>query len=124
MKSIHSLAFAFVAIGSRLAAPVAAQPDAVQAPGAPAIAAEREAAFVAMPADEETLSSLRGGAQTWNDATLTGTTADNYARNVTTGSNSIAGGSFENMSGIPVVIQNTGANVLIQNALVLNVQMN
>lgn len=124
MKSIHSLAFACVAIGSLLAAPVAAQPDAVPAPGAPAIAADREAAFVAMPADEETLSASRGGAQTWNEATLTGTTADNYARNVTTGSNSIGGGSFENMSGLPVVIQNTGANVLIQNALVLNVQMN
>jgi len=124
MKSIHSLAFACVAIGSLLAAPVAAQPDAVPAPGTSAIAADREAAFEAMPADEETLSASRGGAQTWNEATLTGTTADNYARNVTTGSNSIAGGSFENMSGLPVVIQNTGANVLIQNALVLNLQMN
>jgi hypothetical protein len=88
------------------------------------MAAEREAAFVAMPADEDTLSSLRGGAQTTNEATLTGTTADNYARNVNTGSNSIGGGSFENMSGLPVVIQNTGANVLIQNSMILNLQMN
>ncbi|MEJ8855268.1 hypothetical protein WKW79_11850 [Variovorax robiniae] len=125
MKSIHSLAFACVAIGSLLAAPVAAQPDAVPASGASAIAAaDQAAAFVAMPADEDTLSASRGGAQTTNEATLTGTTADNYARNVNTGSNSIGGGSFENMSGLPVVIQNTGANVLIQNSMILNLQMN
>ncbi|MEJ8845949.1 hypothetical protein [Variovorax rhizosphaerae] len=126
MKSIHSLAFACVAIGSLLAAPVAAQPPAAAEPaaGASASAADHVAAFVAIPADEETLSASRGGVQTWNDATLTGTTADNSARNVTTGSNSIAGGSFENMSGLPVVIQNTGANVLIQNSVILNLQMN
>jgi hypothetical protein len=35
----------------------------------------------------------------------------------------IDAGSFANMSGIPVVIQNTGANVLIQNSTVVNLQM-
>jgi len=125
MKTIHSLAFACVAIGSLLAAPVAAQPPAAAEPAVVTPAsADLEAAFVAMPADDDTLSTLRGGAQTWNEATLTGTTADNSARNVTTGSNSVAGGSFDNMSGLPIVIQNTGANVLIQNAVILNLQMN
>ena len=51
------------------------------------------------------------------------TTADNSARNVTTGENTIGTGSFSNMSGLPIVIQNSGANVLIQNAVILNVQM-
>ena len=124
MKSIHSLAFACVAIGSLIAAPVAAQQAATFAADTPTSAADRETAFVAMPVDAETLSTFRGGAQTNNEMTLTGTTADNSARNVNTGSNSIAGGAFDNMSGLPVVIQNSGANVLIQNALILNLQMN
>jgi hypothetical protein len=34
----------------------------------------------------------------------------------------IAGGSFSNASGLPTVIQNTGANVLIQNATIVNVR--
>ncbi|MDB5895315.1 MAG: hypothetical protein JWQ88_2846 [Rhodoferax sp.] len=73
----------------------------------------------------EQLGALRGGAQaTHNDMTLAGTTADNSAYQVSTGSNAITSGSYANMSGIPVVIQNTGANVLIQNAVILNLQMN
>jgi len=78
----------------------------------------------AQPVGEDTLTAYRGGAQTHNDMLLAGTTADNSARNVSTGSNAIDGGSFQNMSGLPVVIQNSGANVLIQNAVILNVQMN
>jgi hypothetical protein len=35
----------------------------------------------------------------------------------------IQGGSFANMSGIPIVVQNSGANVLIQNATVINLQL-
>ena len=53
---------------------------------------------------------------------LRGTVANNTARNVDTGSNVIAGGSFSNASGLPTVIQNTGANVLIQNATIVNVR--
>jgi hypothetical protein len=71
------------------------------------------------------LESLRGGASnTFNDMQLTGTTASNTANNVQTGTNSISAGSFANLNGIPIVVQNTGANVLIQNAVILNLQMN
>lgn len=71
------------------------------------------------------LGTLRGGADTTvNDMRLHGTTAANTAQNVATGSNAVSGGSFANLSGIPIVIQNTGANVLIQNAVILNLQMN
>lgn len=56
-----------------------------------------------------------------SQASLGGVVTGNSATNVTTGSNSIDTGSFANMSGLPVVIQNTGANVLIQNATVINV---
>ena len=73
--------------------------------------------------DLEQLDHERGKADTvWNDTKLTGDVANNNATNVNTGSNSIDAGSFANMSGIPVVIQNSGANVLIQNATVINLQ--
>jgi len=73
--------------------------------------------------DLERLDHERGKADTvWNDTKLTGDVASNNATNVNTGSNSIDAGSFANMSGIPVVIQNSGANVLIQNATVINLQ--
>lgn len=75
--------------------------------------------------DAETLSAYRGGnVHVRNDMALTGTTADNTAQHVNTGNNAISAGAFSNMSGMPVVIQNSGANVLIQNAVILNLQMN
>ena len=71
------------------------------------------------------LAALRGGSElAGSDMRLTGTTAENSATNVITGANSISAGSFANMSGIPVVIQNSGANVLIQNATIVNLQLN
>lgn len=69
------------------------------------------------------LDGIRGGSETVvNDMKLHGTVADNAAINVRTGSNAIAEGSFANAAGMPTVIQNTGSNVLIQNATILNVQ--
>ena len=52
-----------------------------------------------------------------------GAVSDNRAVDVITGSNSIRDGAFANASGLPIVIQNTGANVLIQNATIVNVQL-
>jgi hypothetical protein len=73
--------------------------------------------------DLERLDHERGKADTvLNDTKLNGDVANNNAVNVNTGSNTIDAGSFANMSGIPVVIQNSGANVLIQNATVINLQ--
>lgn len=76
------------------------------------------------PVAGKTLSTARGGTDTTvNDMRLRGTTANNAATNVQTGMNTITQGSFANMSGIPMVIQNTGANVLIQSAVILNLQL-
>ncbi len=76
--------------------------------------------------DTSALESYRGGTQTLsqtvNDARLSGTVTDNAAINVATGANIVRDGSFANASGIPTIIQNTGANVLIQNATIVNVQ--
>ena len=73
----------------------------------------------------DSLADYRGGSElASSEMRLAGTTAENTATNVVTGANSISAGSFANMSGIPVVIQNSGANVLIQNATIVNLQLN
>lgn len=75
----------------------------------------------AVPATK--LDNIRGGAEvTVNDMRLHGTVADNAAVNVRSGYNSIAEGAFSNAAGIPTAIQNSGSNVLIQNATIVNVQ--
>ena len=43
--------------------------------------------------------------------------------NVTTGANFITDGAFSNAGGVPMVVQNTGNNVLIQNSTILNIQV-
>jgi hypothetical protein len=98
--------------------------SALKAPtvaASPAPAPAADATFgVAMSAEQ--LDAHRGGEAVFNDMNLRGTVANNTARNVDTGSNMISGGSFSNASGLPTVIQNTGANVLIQNATIVNVR--
>jgi hypothetical protein len=76
-------------------------------------------------ADLGKLEHSRGGTDTFNtnnNANLGGVVTGNSAVNVVTGTNTIDAGAFANMSGIPVVIQNSGANVLIQNATIVNLQ--
>ena len=70
------------------------------------------------------LSAQRGG----QDAQLSeikakSTVTDNSAHHLTTGTNSISDGAFGQMSGMPMVIQNSGNNVSIQNSTVLNLQL-
>lgn len=69
------------------------------------------------------LDDFRGGTDlVKNDMQLSATVANNSATHVISGNNAIADGAFANMSGLPMVIQNTGSNVLIQNATIINVQ--
>lgn len=76
------------------------------------------------PAQQAKLSRSRGGTDTVsNDASLGASVSNNTANNVSTGNNVINSGSFANAAGLPIVIQNTGANVLIQNATVINLQL-
>lgn len=73
---------------------------------------------------DDRLQANRGGSEMMKtEMSLSGSTAQNNAEQVVTGSNAISAGSFANASGIPIVIQNSGANVLIQNATILNLQM-
>lgn len=75
------------------------------------------------PVDRTGLARLSGKADATPSAALDGVVGTNAATNVSTGSNLITNGAFSNMSGLPVVIQNSGANVLIQNATVINLQL-
>jgi len=76
------------------------------------------------PEQDERLEQMRGGSDApWSDMKLAGTVANNSAVNVVTGANIVTDGAFSNASGMPMVIQNSGANVLIQNATIVNVQI-
>jgi hypothetical protein len=72
---------------------------------------------------DQALAQQRGGADLASDAVLKGVVSDNQAVNVTTGGNLITGGAFAGASGVPVVIQNSGNNVLIQSSTIVNVQL-
>ena len=73
--------------------------------------------------DDKALDARRGGTEVVNDMKLNGVVSDNQAYNLITGGNSISEGSFAGSSGMPTVIQNSGNNVLIQNATIVNVQV-
>jgi hypothetical protein len=99
----------------------AAQPAAVAAVADSL--AQPDEAMLGVAAADDLLERARGGTDVTTITTrLTGAVNGNSATNVTTGANVIQGGSFANMSGIPIVVQNSGANVLIQNATTINLQ--
>jgi hypothetical protein len=123
--------------GSSVIGPIGEQRLAIPAEAAQAIADAAPVVIVAAPAqaapaadfgpaaDLGKLEQYRGGTDTYNttnNTQLNGMVTNNTATNVVTGNNTIDAGSFANMSGIPTVIQNTGANVLIQNSTTVNLQ--
>jgi hypothetical protein len=118
MKSSAIYRFACAALALVLPLLATAQP-------APEQAGATGSAIFNNPVATAELAAYRGGTEVvHNEMTLAGSTTDNTAINVATGSNAISAGAFSSMSGLPVVIQNSGANVLIQNAVILNLQIN
>lgn len=123
---------AIVAVASPDPAPSASAASSASMASTPSVATASEAkadppsvtiAAFGKPVASEKLDDIRGGAEVVvNDMRLSGVVADNSANRVFTGSNAINEGSFANASGLPTVIQNTGANTLIQNATIINVQ--
>jgi hypothetical protein len=70
------------------------------------------------------LANQRGGSDTHiSQNNATGTVSGNVASQLNTGSNTISESAFSNTNGIPIVIQNSGNNVLIQNSTILNLQL-
>jgi hypothetical protein len=121
------------ALGAPAAAPASVQPPApapVPVPTAAPAQAPTPLRIKALgpgvltPLRQEQLQRRRGGTDTIsNEATLSGVVTGNASVNVTSGANVIQGASFANASGMPTVIQNSGSNVLIQNATVINLQI-
>lgn len=129
-RSNHTIA-AYIGLLSLLLTPLDGQ-AAEDAPG-PSVASQPVQSVdqeVIMPfapdreIDADRLAKMRGGTDTaTSDQTLRGTVGTNTATNVVSGANNISSGSFASASGLPIVIQNSGANVLIQNATIINLQM-
>jgi hypothetical protein len=70
------------------------------------------------------LAEQRGGHETqvFNDMQVNGKVVDNTAINNVTGHNTITN-AFTGASGVPLVVQNSGNNVLIQNATIINLEV-
>ena len=97
----------------------------------PALAEESKteaAQIFNQPMPVETLAEKRGGdvhvqnnnqTQIINTNTVNGTVNDVTVLNNITGDNSVDGGAFAGAHGVPIVIQNSGNGVLIQNATIL-----
>ena len=114
---------------SQARTPIAAAENAHTGPVPLAVPASPKAADaqdIGTAIDSSKLDEYRGGSDEINEVVnkikLNGAVNDNTAINVATGGNVINQGAFANASGIPTVIQNTGANVLIQNAMIVNLQ--
>jgi hypothetical protein len=75
--------------------------------------------------DEAALASQRGGQGDafFNDSRARATISNTSTSNLATGTNAISEGAFANSNGLPMVIQNTGNNVIIQNSTILNLQL-
>jgi hypothetical protein len=80
--------------------------------------------FGSAAVNSEDLENSRGGADVvLNDIRSDGVVRDNQASNLTTGNNWVTDGSFTGATGFPTVVQNSGNNVLIQNATIINLQV-
>ena len=76
------------------------------------------------PVAEQTLNTYRGGhVFQLSEANLSAQMSDNQASSNITGSNIVSSQAFSGSTGIPTVIQNSGNNVIIQNATILNLHM-
>jgi hypothetical protein len=74
------------------------------------------------PVDPGMLSDLRGGYDfVENNIDVDGSVDGNTANDVISGANTINNGAFANANGLSTVIQNSGSNVLIQNAMIVKV---
>lgn len=71
---------------------------------------------------EDALAEQRGKALITNTNDLDAAVYKNSVVDAVSGSNFVSEGSLANNAGLATMIQNSGNNVLIQNALILNIQ--
>lgn len=90
--------------------------------GTPALSKPTTVTAMGAAIATDKLETYRGGTEVSNTSVSKGMVQDTTAINVSSGSNSISEGAFAHASGLPMVIQNSGSNVLIQNSTIVNVQ--
>ena len=74
--------------------------------------------------DSEVLADQRGGSDLHlSEIRAIGSVSEVEAHDVVTGYNIVSEGSLAGASGMPMLIQNSGNGVLIQNAVIVNVQL-
>jgi hypothetical protein len=75
--------------------------------------------------DDQGLEDQRGKQDdaVFNDMRSKASVYQNSTNNVSTGDNSINGTALSNANGMPIVVQNSGNNVVIQNSTILNLQL-
>lgn len=88
----------------------------------PGLSGQDASLFGSAAIADEQLDQLRGQKAVFNSNEVDGQLYNNEAVSNVTGGNFVTDGSFAGMSGFSTVIQNSGNNVLIQNATVLNLQ--
>jgi len=115
-------------VGCLNAAPSLAADEPVGAGGlgdTSSLSASKPRAPFRAPLGTNDLDRQRGGADTRivNEQRLAATLSQNVASDLTTGNNAINDGSFLGASGFPMVIQNSGNNVIIQNSTILNLNL-
>jgi hypothetical protein len=118
MTAMKHAILIFMAAASTLVVPAAAWAEDAPAPNPQAPAALGAAA---VPDSE--LSNYRGGAEITNINDLNAGLYNNNALNSVTGGNFVTDGALAGSSGFSTLIQNSGNNVLIQNAMILNLQV-
>lgn len=80
--------------------------------------------FAGAVLDDTALSGQRGGADVHlSEIRAIGTVSEVSASDLVTGHNIVSGGALAGASGMPMFIQNSGNGVLIQNAVIVNVQV-
>lgn len=77
------------------------------------------------PLAQEALEGQRGGESRYefNFQETTATMEKTVAVGTTNGANTISGGAFGGASGFPVAVQNSGNNVIVQNAFIINLDV-
>lgn len=121
--AIAALAFLLLPLSATASAEDDDMPSIALNNSAPPGYTQIDAVFGAVVSDRE-LAAQRGGADLHvNENNATAVVQDNVARNLTTGNNTISDNAFSNTNGVPMVVQNSGNNVVIQNSTILNLQL-
>jgi hypothetical protein len=129
MTTRSSWASAFAgtaAVAGLFAGPVlAGELDEVPSAPRPRVTAEAMLPPLGRSLDEERLGEQRGGQDdayaNINEARAR--VAETRVTNASTGNNIVSEGSITNNAGLPVVVQNSGNGVVIQNTTILNLQL-